>query len=235
MRSSTPLWLWKLDAEHRLLIALGVAIGTFVNLPKNLEFGTRAVITWDASVGTLLLLIWSVILTAHPRQIRHRAQTDDTNRLVVTVLIVSAASASLFAILLLLRISKQLPPAEEALAVGLSVVAVVCAWLIVHTTFCVRYAHHYYSNLGQADLIQPDSTQAEEAALAGGLEFPNLREPDYLDFAYFAFTIGVAAQVSDVQVTSRLMRRMVLLHSVLAFLFNTVLVALSINIVSQLF
>lgn len=229
MRSSTPPWLWKLDAEHRLLIALGVAIGTFVSLPKDLEFGTRAVITWDASVGTLLLLTWSVILTAHPRQIRYRAQTDDTNRLVVAILIVSAASASLFAILLLLKISKQLPPAEEALAVGLSVIAVICAWLVVHTTFCVRYAHHYYSSLGQAD-----TTEVEGAASAGGLEFPNLREPDYLDFAYFAFTIGIAAQVSDVQVTSRLMRRMVLVHSILAFLFNTVLVALSINIVSQL-
>ena len=232
MDSSTPRWLWKLDAEHRLLTAIAVATIVFLILPKSLGLGTRSLITWDLGVGSLLLLIWGVILTAHPRQIRYRARTDDTNRFVVTIVVLSAASASLFAVLFLLHISKQLPPAEEALEVALSAIAVICSWFLVHTTLAIRYAHHYYSDMTEESAQGSD--EDPEAGAAQGLDFPDEKQPDYLDFAYFSFTIGVAAQVSDVQVTSRLMRQMVLMHSILSFLFNTVVVALSVNIVSQL-
>ena len=223
MRSSTPRWLWKLDAEHRFLITLGMALLVFLTLPQ-LGLGIRTLISWNVGTGSLLMLIWSVILTAHVSQIRRRAQTDDTNRVVIGFLVIGAASASLFAVVFLLKSSKQLPPAEEALAVVLSVLAIVGSWLVVHSTFCLRYAHHYYSN-ADGDM---------DAEPAGGMEFPNQDQPDYLDFAYFAFTIGMTAQTSDVQVTSSTMRRLTLAHGLLSFGFNTVVVALSINIISQL-
>jgi uncharacterized membrane protein len=232
MDSSTPRWLWKLDAEHRLLIAISVMIFVFLALPKSLGLGTRSLVAWDVGVGSLLLLVWGVILTAHPRQIRHRARTDDTNRLVVTIIMLSAASASLFAVLFLLHGGKQLPPAEAAAEIGLSAIAVLCSWFLVHTTLAVRYAHHYYSDMTEE--AAQGSDDDPEAGAARGLDFPDEQQPDYLDFAYFSFTIGVAAQVSDVQVTSRLMRQMVLMHSILSFVFNTVVVALSVNIISQL-
>ena len=232
MDSSTPRWLWKLDAEHRLLTAIAVMTIVFLALPKSLGIGTRSLIAWDVGVGSLLLLIWGVILTAHPRQIRYRARTDDINRLVVSIVMLSAASTSLFAILFLLHIGKHLPPAEAVLEVGLSAIAVVCSWFLVHTTLAFRYAHHYYSDMTEDSAEGSD--EDPEAGAARGLDFPDEQQPDYLDFAYFSFTIGVAAQVSDVQVTSRLMRQTVLMHSILSFLFNTVVVALSVNIISQL-
>jgi uncharacterized membrane protein len=123
----------------------------------------------------------------------------------------------------------------EALQIALTLVAVVASWLIVHTMFCLRYAHLYYS---------PSDISKTEPS--GGLDFPIQNQsdqqsgqqpdyqPDYLDFAYFSFVVGMTAQVSDVEVTSRSLRRLVLLHSLLSFAFNTIVIALTVNIVSQL-
>ena len=100
-----------------------------------------------------------------------------------------------------------------------SVLAVICSWFLVHTVFIFRYAHIYY---GSGD--KP----------VGGLDFPGDDEPDYLDFAYFSFIIGMTSQVSDVDITSSVMRRLALLHGILSFFFNAVIIALSINIISGL-
>lgn len=223
MRRSTPQWLWRLDAEHRLVIALGTAIVAFL-LSQQASLATRFLTVWDAAASCFLILTWSVIATAHPRQIQIRAQTDDTNRLVVGVVVLGAALFSLLAVIFLLSSTKNLPPLREAIHVALSVLAVACSWFVVHTIFCFRYAHRYYSS---------QSPETKERGF--GLDFPDDAQPDYLDFAYFAFVIGMTAQVSDVQVTSRTMRRLVLLHGILSFGFNTVVVALSINIIAQLF
>jgi uncharacterized membrane protein len=234
VQSSTPNWLWRFDAHHRLLMALGAAGIVGLMLPRSLSPGIRALITWDAGILCLLLLVWSVIMTAHPNQIRRRAQTDDTNRVVIAGLVISAALVSLFGIILLLG-TKGLPPAIEALQIALTLVAVVASWLIVHTMFCLRYAHLYYS---------PSDISKTEPS--GGLDFPIQNQsdqqsddrpayqPDYLDFAYFSFVVGMTAQVSDVEVTSRSLRRLVLLHGLLSFAFNTIVIALTVNIVSQL-
>jgi uncharacterized membrane protein len=103
---------------------------------------------------------------------------------------------------------------------------VISSWMLVHTVFSLRYAHTYYGD--------PDGPAGPQPH-AGGLEFPGDREPDYLDFAYFSFVIGMTFQVSDVVITSRDFRKLVLLHSMLAFGFNTVILALAINTVAALF
>lgn len=100
---------------------------------------------------------------------------------------------------------------------------VVFSWLLMHSVFALRYAHNYYG-----DSLQDHSRHA------GGLEFPGQHPPDYRDFVYFSFVIGMTCQVSDVQVASRMMRRAVLLHGILSFAFNTVILALTINTVSSL-
>jgi uncharacterized membrane protein len=224
MPSSTPRWLWKLDATHRLLIALAGAIAAFLLLPSAFGLSTRILVAWDAGVGWLLLLTWSIIVTAHPRQIQHRAQTDDISRLIVGVLLISATSVSLFAIMFLLRETKNIPPAQEDLHVVLSILAVLGSWLVLHTVFCLHYAHQFYS---------PKHTDEQQES-PGGLDFPGNQQPDYLDFAYFSFVIGMTAQVSDVEISSRTIRRIALFHGMLSFAFNTVVVALSVNIISQL-
>ena len=124
--------------------------------------------------------------------------------------------ASLLAVVLLLGALQGAAPAVKWLHVVLALLAVLSSWLLVHTVFTLRYAHLYY-----------DGDPGEEA---GGLDFPgDTKEPDYLDFAYFAFTIGMTAQTSDVAVSTQPMRLLTLLHGVLSFFFNTAVVALSIN------
>ena len=105
----------------------------------------------------------------------------------------------------------------------LALVTVVLSWLLVHAVFGLRYAHKFY-----------DDNDAITGSRTGGLDFPGEDSPDYRDFAYFSFVIGMTCQVSDVQVTSREMRRRVLQHGVLSFGFNTVILALTVNTVSTL-
>ena len=107
----------------------------------------------------------------------------------------------------------------------MSLVAVVSSWMLVHTVFGLRYAHTFYGD--------PDGAAGAQQH-AGGLEFPECRSPNYMDFAYFSFVIGMTFQVSDVQITSREIRQLVLLHGMLSFGFNTVILALTINTVSSL-
>ena len=106
----------------------------------------------------------------------------------------------------------------------LAATTVVSSWCLIHTVFAMHYAHGYYH----------DEDEGPGFSSAGGLEFPNEKEPDFLDFAYFSFVIGMTCQVSDVQVSSKGMRRLALLHGLLSFLFNTVILALSINLASGL-
>jgi uncharacterized membrane protein len=107
----------------------------------------------------------------------------------------------------------------------MAVLAVIESWLLIHTVFTLRYAHVFYRLEQEADVEGSD----------GGLIFPGGDNPDYEDFAYFSFVIGMTCQVSDVNITSRFMRRLALLHGLLSFAFNTAILALSINIISGLF
>ena len=107
--------------------------------------------------------------------------------------------------------------------VSLTFLALGFSWLLIHTRFAFHYAHRYYNICKQQD------TQID-----GGLDFPGEREPDYLDFAYFSFVIGTTFQVSDVEITSRTLRRTVLVHGLLSFALNTFVVALTINIIAGL-
>lgn len=156
-------------------------------------------------------------------RLRHLASREDPGRALSLGAVVLLAGTSLLAVGQLLAWGHQAgagPAPGPHVAVG--AVAVLAAWLLVHTLFTLRYAHVFYgSGSGQP---------------AGGLQFPgNEPEPDYLDFAYFAFVIGMTAQTADVAVTSRRMRRLALLHGLVAFGFNTAVVALAINGLAGLF
>ncbi len=135
----------------------------------------------------------------------------------------SAAVASLFAVIFLLdtvkEVDPKLDPTQAHLRgyVILSVLTVLSSWTLLHTLFTLRYAHLYY-------LPTP----------AGGLNFPDTSQPGYADFAYVAFGIGMTSQVADVGPTNQRFRRLILTHSLLSFGFNTLIVALSINVVASL-
>ena len=173
---------------------------------------------------TMLTLAWTVICTKDPYEARRNARLQDASSTFLFVLVISAATASLFAVGLLLRIAKQLSPTGLAAYIALAVTAVFLSWMLVHTIFTLRYAHIYFH----------DARKVEREDIPGDIMFPGKHSPDYLDFAYFSFVIGMTCQVSDVQIASRNVRRLALVHGLISFAFNTAILAIFVNIIAGL-
>jgi len=207
------------EARMRTAIAIAVAFAAYFLLGRFAP-ATRVIAAWDGFAITLLALIWSAMLASQVSQIRERAKIQDVSRLVVFTFTIGAACLSIFAVIALLSAAKQ--SNHVALHAALSIAAVLGSWALVHTMFALRYAHIYYG--------EGDSTEKP----AAGLEFPSDDCPNYLDFAYFSFVIGMTCQVSDVQITSKGLRSLALVHGMLSFAFNTVILALTINTISGL-
>ena len=211
-----PKLILSLNARSRLLIALSLSTLIGVILPQSMRLIARIIAIWDIGSISFLALAFLIMTFADYKKIRQNARRQDEGRFAIFILMVAAACTSLLAIVFLLKDTKGLSPSLVTLHVVLAVVTVVSSWLLMHTMFALHYAHSYYGHG------------------TGGLDFPQEKQPDYWDFLYFALVIGMTAQVSDIQVTSRSMRRLTLIHGVLSFFFNTVILALSINIIAGL-
>jgi uncharacterized membrane protein len=175
---------------------------------------------WDAAVAVYLALAWTVIHQLDAHGTRARVQTLDQSGYVVFLLVMGAACASLVAVTWGLREIQALQGSARALLVALTLLALAGSWLIIHTVFAFHYAHAYY---------RPQPASGEPVR---GLRFPGGAEPEYLDFLYYAFVIGMTSQVADVAEISRDMRRLTLVHGVVSFAFNLVIVALGVNLVA---
>ena len=216
-------WVWSVG--HRLFVSVLFAMAVAVFLPRDYLPQTRTLCIWNAGAVNFLILTWMLMLQGTPQLMRHHAQQLDAGRLTILSSIVAVAFASLLAIVFLLRDTKGLSPNLLFLHLGLSVLTIVGSWMQVHTIFTMHYARGYYQNRSKQD-----GTYLQ----AGGLDFPGDEEPDYKDFLYFSFGIGMTCQVADVQITSRSTRYLVLFHSVLSFFFNTTILAMSVNIIAGL-
>jgi uncharacterized membrane protein len=213
------------DSHIRQIIAVIIAVVTFlIFIQHDQSFSTNFIAIWDVYAFIVVLMTWITICTADPRTIQRRARLQDSSRFLIFIFIIIAACISLLAVILVLREHKVLQKVG-GLHMFMAVVAVIESWLLIHTVFTLRYAHVFYRLEREADV----------EGSGKGLIFPGDEKPDYHDFAYFSFVIGMTCQVSDVNVTSRFMRRLVLLHGLLSFAFNTAILALSINIISGLF
>jgi len=213
-----------LDAHHRFIVATLFALVAFVGLHGTGTLGTQLVGAWDVFAFIVLILAWFVLSTKDPYEVRRNASLQDASQTFLFTVVVSAATVSLFAVFILLGSSKNLSHGDFAAHVTLSVAAIVLSWLLVHTLFGLRYAHIYYI----------DAHKFERDEIEGGLVFPGDDNPDYLDFAYFSFVIGMTCQVSDVQVSSKTMRRLATVHGLISFMFNTAILAMFVNIVASL-
>ena len=220
--TSKPRVPSKVSVRPRLLGSIFLAGLVAVILPGEWHWATRLLCVWDAGMICFLSWTWLLMLQATPKTMRRYARQEDEGRLVILSLITAAACISLFAIVALLH-DKGLSTQFLILHLGLSGMTIVGSWLLVHTIFALHYARTYY---------QDHKTLSE--CKAQGLDFPGEMEPDYWDFLYFSFVIGMTSQVSDVNVTSRTMRRLSLMHGVLSFFFNTSILAMTINIVAGL-
>jgi len=202
-------------AAGRLILGIsaGVLTGTF--WPAEHSLAARVLAGWDAGALVVMLVVWTVVMTSDARETQRRAAAADPGRTAVWFIVVAACSVGLFAGAVVMRHAAQIDPLRRDLLVGLCLIAVVSAWTLTHLVFTLRYAHLFYRDDDEGP---------------GGLEFLGKRPPSDLDFAYFAFTIGMCFQVSDVGVSSPQIRRAVLAHSLLSFAYNTVIFALSLNL-----
>jgi len=212
---------------HPRLFA-GLLAGALVGflLPPHMRLATRLLIAWNA--GTWLYFILSAILvaTSTTDSMRRRARDSDEGRFLILVLTSCAALASIGAIVAQLAATKDMTGLTKGLHVGLAAATIISAWFFIHLTYAFHYAHEYFDELDQEPCKDPKD--------AGGLRFPGTETPDYFDFLYFSFIIGVASQTADVSITAEEMRRVSLAHSILAFFFNSAVLALTINIAAGL-
>jgi uncharacterized membrane protein len=200
----------------RIAIAFAGGLAAFGVAALAVRPTAAAFIAWDVFGLVLCALSWAGIARCDASDTRHRAGSEDPGRTLVYVLVVIASSVSLLGATLLVRNPHALPPELERFAATLCLLTVALAWTMTHTAFTFRYAHLYYR---------------EDVEGIGGLTIPGDAPPTYFDFAYFAFTIGMCFQVSDLTVTSHQIRRAVLLHAVISFAYNSIVLAFVLNLV----
>jgi uncharacterized membrane protein len=215
----------------RLFSSLLEGIVIYVATPASLSQPARLTLAWDCALLAFLSLTALMARGATPAKMRRRAQFQDTNRWAILGLTVAAALAGLLSIGLVLPDAKHEPDLLAKVSVMLAGLTIFLSWVFAHTMFALHYAHEFYGNR-RGD--PPPKGDTPAPSHAGGLAFPEESTPDYWDFLYFSLVVGMTCQVSDVQVTSRSMRRLTLAHGLVAFLFNTVILALSINIAAGL-
>ena len=189
---------------------------------SNLQQVTQLIIGWNVVAWLYIVSLGAMMLRSTPETMRRRALTHDEGPWVMLAIVILAAVASLAAIVAELANVTELTGAARYAHVALAALTIVASWLFTHISFALHYAHNYY-----AASSAPKKHQ-------GGLIFPGEDAPDYADFLYLAGIIGTSAQTADVSFSSKPMRRMALLHCLLAFAFNTTLLALTINIAASL-
>jgi uncharacterized membrane protein len=204
-------------SQPRLLLSTALAVVIYLLLPASLEVQTRGIVAWDAGCAVYLVAVLTMMLRATIERMERRAKIQDENRLAILTLCVAAVCVTLFAIGYEMHVAKAAQQAAAGWRLGLAALTIVLSWGFTHTIFALHYAHEYYEDPKKPRLIFP-----------GGVS------PDYTDFLYYAFVVGMTFQVSDVQVAERELRRLTLVHGVLSFFFNTVILALAINLAAGL-
>lgn len=213
----------KLDAFHKLAISCILTLIVYFLFPfAGVSHLARIICCWDVFSLCLLILSWITFYTTPPAKIREQARRQDDSRIVIFFLILIATGISMLAVFLLL-ISNKETTAYRAFHLSIAISCMLLSWALVHTIFTTRYAHLYYAD-----------HETKKGTHAGGLDFPGGDKPDFVDFAYFSFTLGMTFQVSDVEIASRRLRRMALGHGLLSFGYNATIIALTVNIVAGL-
>lgn len=204
-------------AHARILVAIAAGVLVWFAAHNFLPV-TRLLIAWNAGVWLFLLLALKMMSTASIADLKKRAGLEEEGRLATLAIVTIATTVALVALGLELSDALQVNAQDKPLRVAIAFAAILGSWLFVNFAFAMHYAHEVYR------------TRLSMSCL----NFPNEKEPDYLDFLYFAMVIGTTFQTSDVEIRSRIVRRTVMVQGVVAFLFNTAIIALTISAASQL-
>jgi len=206
-----PRILRFVQARRRLSASVVVGVVSFFVLPQAWTIITRLLVGWDVTISLFLILAYAMMWRTDMSHVKRNAVLQDEGRFSILIVTGAAAFASLAAIVAELSGARNDP-----VVLIFATATIVLSWVAVHTIFALHYAHEYY-----------------HAGAAGGMTFPEDDKPDYWDFIYFSFVIGMTAQVSDVAVTDKIVRRTVTAHGIISFSFNTALLALMINIAAS--
>jgi uncharacterized membrane protein len=198
----------------RTFFAIAVGILAYALLPASLRQVTRALLGWDICIAVYLLLVFIMVVRSGLTHIKRNAALQDDGRFVILMVAALGAFASIAAIVSELGASHHSAP-----ALTLATVTIALSWAAVHTIFALHYAHEFYRGTKPGGLQFPSGDQHENA--------------DYWDFVYFSFVIGMTAQVSDVGITDKTIRRTATAHGIVSFIYNTALVALMVNIAAS--
>ena len=209
-------------ARKRLFAGIAAGLVVLALLPAHHRLLARALIAWDTGALVFLLLIATMFSRRDHLHLPHDAAAQEEGEWTIFAVTLAGVMASFAAIVGEFAVTKSIPRVDRYAHIGLVVATLLLSWLVTQTLFALRYAHEYYSSRRHDG--KPD----------GGLLFPGTHPPDYWDFAYFSLVLGMTFQVSDVQIASRKFRRLALLHGFLSFVFNTVIIALSVNVGASL-
>jgi uncharacterized membrane protein len=211
---------WRVPAGIRVLATFAAGIVAFAITIAFLPWQDAGLVGWTVTAMTFLVSVWARIARKDGAATRRLARAEDPSRVTADLLLILASGVSLIGVALSLLKAGEQAGVAKAVTTGLAALALVLSWTTVNTVFTLRYADLYYGDGGGGE---------------GGIDFHDEPEPDYGDFAYLAFTIGMTYQVSDTTLTMRDIRRTALRHALLSFVFVTSVVAMAINVVASLF
>ncbi|MBV9655657.1 MAG: DUF1345 domain-containing protein [Acetobacteraceae bacterium] len=216
-------WLWRVvTLRPRLFFSFLFGLAAYLLVPAGDMAKARAVLSWDAGVTVYLIAAGVMFFDEREDRMARDAERLQEGEWTVFFVTVAAIVMSFIALIAEFTSTQNVPASQRGVHVAVVAFTLFASWLMTHVTFGLRYAHEYYSRNGTGEEYER------------GLDFPAEKKPDYLDFMYFSLVIGMTFQVSDVQITSRKLRRLAALQGLLSFLFNTVIVALTVNIAAGL-
>lgn len=201
----------------------GVACGVLalLLLPSSLSASLQWALAWDIGGLAYLTLAFDLMVRAPIEHIKQHAARDDEGRFVILFIILLAIASSFAAIIGLLSEAKEAERAARLLLLGMAALTIMVSWSVMQMLFAIHYAHEHYAALASS-------------GNKGAMIFPDDAAPDYWDFLYFSTSIGATSQTSDVSIRSKLVRRLVTFHAMIAFFFNTIVLALTINLAAGL-
>lgn len=215
------LGIW---ARPKLVIAVATAAVTYAAIPylpvAGLDWSARAAGAWNAGALVYILIAFWLMSSCSSAIIQERARREDESRFVILTVILLAIASSFTAVLALIGAAKSATGVVKVSYLALAGLTVLTSWLVMQVVFTLHYAHAYFQPL------------SPEGAPARGLVFPGDEVPDYWDFLYFTTSIGATSQTSDVSIVAKTLRRQATLQAVVAFVFNTTILALAINLAS---
>ena len=206
----------------RILICALLGVAIYLALPAQMRVATRGLVAWNIATVAFIALVGWMMLRSNLQSIASHASLEDENQWVLLLVGIIAACAAMAAIVAELGVVKDMTGLRKGEHIALTAATILSAWVFIHLLFALHYAHEYYAPTRTKD-DPPETPRA-------GLKFPAHSQPSYGDFAYFSFVIGCACATADVETISRPMRNVALVHGVVSFFFNTIILALTINI-----